>query len=140
MIFFNSFIKNKKSISVNWADKMKRKDNFSFFKLDEITVFLVGVVVFYIYTNFKFIFIVLVLMWYWFKIRYYEQSIIHKKRDIYNIQYDNAEGVDKKFADKKTAEDRKHIYYDIDQLKTQRQFLVDKFVIINLILLILLKS
>ena len=119
---------------------MKRKDNFSFFKLDEITVFLVGVVVFYIYTNFKFIFIVLVLMWYWFKIRYYEQSIIHKKRDIYNIQYDNAEGVDKKFADKKTAEDRKHIYYDIDQLKTQRQFLVDKFVIINLILLILLKS
>jgi len=77
-------------------------------------------------------------MWYWFKIRYYEQLIVRKKRDIYNIQYDNAEGVSQTLAESKTAEDRRSMFYDLEQLEILRKFLVEKFVVINLILLIIL--
>jgi len=128
----------KKPISVNWADKMKKKDNFLFIQVDEIIIFLIGVIVFFYCSAFLFFFAISVLMWYWLKIRYYERLIVRKKKDIYNIQYDNAEGVDMRFAEKKTIADREPLYYDLEMLEIRRKFLVDIFVVINLVLLILL--
>ena len=117
---------------------MKKKNNISFLQVDEVIVFLVGVTVYLRFPSFLFIFVCAVLAWYWFKIRYYERLIVQKKRDIYNAQYDNAEGQNKTLAEGRTAEARRPMEYDLEQFETQRRFLVDKFVVVNLILLVLL--
>ena len=124
--------------SEKWSDKMKRKNDLPFIQMDEVAIFLAGVVVFFRFHDFLFIFIISVLIWYWFKIRYYERLVVRKKREIYNVQYDNAEGVTLEFAKGRTAADREPMNYDLEQFETQRKFLVDKFVVVNLILLILL--
>jgi hypothetical protein len=125
-------------MSEKWIDKIKKKDDFPLIQVDEIIIILTGFVVFFWFNHFLFVFAISVLIWHWFKIRYYEQLIVRKKRDIYNIQYNNADGVTLTFAEGKTAEDRKPMYYDLEQLETLRKFLVEKFVVINLVLLILL--
>lgn len=121
-----------------WAEKMKKKDNFLLIQADEVIIFLAGFIVFFWFNTFLFVFAISVLAWYWFKIRYYEQLIVRKRREIYNVQYDNAQGVTQAFADGKTAEDRRPMFYDLEQFETLRKFLIDKFVVINLVLLILL--
>lgn len=121
-----------------WIEKMKKKDDFPLVQADEIIILLVGFIVFFWCKTFLLIFTIAVLIWYWFKLRYYERLIVGKKREIYNVQYDNAQGVTMAFAEGRTAEDRKPMLYDLEQLETLRRFLIDKFVVINLVLLILL--
>lgn len=118
-----------------WTERMKKKDDLSLVSTDEIIIFFAGLIVFLFLKTFSQIFIISVLIWYWFKIRYYEQLIIRKRSEIYNIQYDNAQGVIQTFADGKTAEDRKPMLHDLEHFEIKRKFLVDKFVVISLILL-----
>jgi len=120
-------------VSETWAEKMKKKDNLPFLQKDEFVVFLAGIDVYFLFPTFLFFFVCAVLIWYWFKIRNYEQLIVQKKRDIYNIQYDNVEGQTKDFAEGRTAEARRPMEYELDQLETRRKFLVDKLVVVSLV-------
>lgn len=124
--------------SENWIEKMKKNDDLSLIQVDEIVFVIIGIIIFSCFSMFSFIFVILSLIWYWLKIRRYEQLIVRKKRDIYNVQFDNASGVTKEFAEGRTARDREPMNYDLEQFEIQRKFLVDKFVVINLILLVLL--
>ena len=121
-----------------WAEKMKKKDGLPFIQLDEILFVLAAVVVSLCFSQFLLVLVISTLAWYWLKIRYFERLIVRKKRDIYNVQLDHIEGVTLETALGRTASDRVPMDYDLEQLETMRKFLVDKFVVINLILLILL--
>lgn len=126
--------------SETWAEKMKKRDDVSFIQIDEMAVLAVGIIIYLYFQSLLFVFVCTVLILYWFKIRHYERLIVQKKRDIYNVQYDNAQGQTKDFAEGRTAEARRPMEYELDQLETRRKFLVEIFVVVNLILLVLLES
>lgn len=121
-------------------EKMKKRDSLDYITIDEAIVVILGCFVFACYAGYSTVFIIAVIAWYWIKIRYFERKIVQKKRDIYNVYYDNCNpGVSQGFLERKTAHDRKPMEYDLEQLNSKRKFLVDKFVILNLILLVLIQ-
>jgi hypothetical protein len=73
------------------------------------------------------------------KIRHYERKIIEKERDIYNVYYDKCRPVAQPIIDLETEKAREPLIYDLKQLENKRKFLVDKFVVINLILIVLIE-
>ena len=119
-------------------EKYKKKDKLNIISSDEILVFVMSIVVFIFFPAYRIIFIISIILWYWLKIRFYERKIIEKQREIYNVYYENIKPVSQGVIDKKTEKDRKPMRYDLEQLKNKRKFLVDKFIVLNLILILLI--
>lgn len=120
-------------------EKYKKKDKLDIISPDEVLVLLVGILVFTYFSVYRIIFIISVILWYWLKIRFYERKIIEKEREIYNVYYDNIRPVPQEFIDRKTEKDREPMRYDLKQLENKRKFLVDKFIVLNLILILLIE-
>ena len=87
----------------------------------------------------RILFILSVLAWYWLKVRYYERKIVEKTCDIYNAQYDGIEAIPQSSVDAQTEQAQKPLRYDLEQLESKRRSLVDKFVVLNLILVVLIE-
>ncbi len=125
-------------------EKLKKHDYLDFLPVDEVIILIVGFFVFVYFQNYEIFFIILIILWYWLKIRYYERKIIEKDRNIYNINYVNMKKEDglpvNQIQHEKLVEiDRKPMLYDLKQLENKRRFLVDKFVVLNLILVVLIE-
>jgi hypothetical protein len=119
--------------------KFKKNDSIQIINKVEVLVFTIGFIIFYYFDSLKVIYIMSVIISYWLWIRYYEKQIIEKKRDIYNVYYDNCEPVAQFVIDGRTARDRKPLEYDLEQLENKRKFLVDKFMVLNLIMVVLIE-
>ena len=127
-------------------EKFKKHDKLDYLPADEVIALVFGffVFIFAVFQPYKIFFIILVILWYWLKIRYYERKIIEKERDTYNINYarmEKEEGMPiSQTQHERLAEiDRKPMIYDLKQLENKRRFLVDKFVVLNLILIVLIE-
>jgi len=120
-------------------EKFKKHDNLEYLSIDEIIILLLGLLVFLIFQPYKIVFIIIVILWYWLKIRHYERKIIEKEREIYNVYYEKCRPVSQSVIDGETAQARKPLTYDLKQLENKRKFLVDKFVVLNLILIVLIE-
>lgn len=121
-------------------ENLKKRDTLEHLSIDEIVILLLGFLIFQFFGTYRVAFIILVILWYWLKIRHYERKIIEKEKEIYNIYYENVgPGVAQAFVDHKTEYDRKPMQYDLRQLENKRKFLVDKFVVLNLILIVLVE-
>jgi hypothetical protein len=120
-------------------EKFKKHDNLEYLSTDEIIILLLGLLVFLIFQPYKIVFIIVVILWYWLKIRHYERKIIEKEREIYNVYYEKCRPVTQSVIDGETAQARKPLAYDLKQLENRRKFLVDKFVVVNLILIVLIE-
>lgn len=120
-------------------EKFKKHDNLEYLSTDEIIILLLGLLVFLIFQPYKIVFIIIVILWYWLKIRHYERKIIEKEREIYNVYYEKCRPVSQSVIDGETAQARKPLTYDLKQLENKRKFLVDKFVVLNLILIVLIE-
>jgi len=119
-------------------EKYKKKDKFDIVTLDEFLVLAIAIIIFSYLPLCRILFIISVILWYWLKIRFYERKIIEKEREIYNVYYDNIRPASQDFIDRKTEKDREPMRYDLKQLENKRKFLVDKFVVLNLILILLI--
>jgi hypothetical protein len=120
-------------------DKKKKHDTLQYLSIDEIIVLFLGFLIFQCFQPYEVLFIIVVILWYWFKIRYYERKIIEKERDIYNVYYENCAPVSQSVIDGRTAVARKPLEYDLEQLENKRKFLTDKFIVVNLILVVLIE-
>jgi len=120
-------------------EKFKKHDTLKYVSLDEKAVLLIGLIIFLLFPIYRIIFIISIILWYWLKIRYYERKIIEREREIYNIYYENIGPASQDFIDRKTEKDREPMRYDLKQLENKRKFLVDKFVVLNLILIVLIE-
>lgn len=130
-------------------EKHKKQDRLDMVEGDEILILIIGIFTFgsleilqvnkSLFEEFKIIFIIGVILWYWLKIRHYEKKIIDKEKDIYNVYYDNIRPAPQELIDLRTEKERKPMIYDLKQLENKRKFLVDKFVVINLILIVLIE-
>jgi hypothetical protein len=120
-------------------EKFKKHDNLEYLSTDEIIILLLGLLVFLIFQPYKIVFIIIVILWYWLKIRHYERKIIEKEREIYNVYYEKCRPVSQSVIDGETAQARKPLTYDLKQLENKRKFLIDKFVVLNLILIVLIE-
>lgn len=120
-------------------EKQKKQDCLDFLPVDEAISLIIGffVFVFAVFEPYQMYFIISVILWYWLKIRYYERKIIEKEKDIYNVYYENCGHAPMEIINGKTEHDRKPMFYDLKQLENKRRFLVDKFVVLNLILIVL---
>ena len=119
-------------------EKFKKHDKLEPISIDEGIVLIIGLFILFFQT-YSIAFILLVIIWYWFKVRYYERKIIKKESDIYDVYYDNIKPEPQELIDLKTEMDRGPMRYDLKQLENRRKFLVDKFVVLNLILLVLIE-
>jgi len=140
---FDFFKKQPKKEESRW-EKCKKHDYLDYISIDEIVVALAGFFIFYRFQPYEVSFILGVIVWYWLKIRHFERKIIEKERDVWNVQYnihEKTEGmpVNQKQAESMIEGNRKPMMYDLDQLKNKRKFLVDIFVVINLILMVLIQ-
>lgn len=122
-------------------EEYKMKEHYKFISIDEIIIFIIGLSVFLIdkINNYELYFIGLVIIWYWLKIRSTESAIHKKKQTIYNIFYEKCRPVPMDTINKEVEKASKPLNYELEQLENKRKFLVDKFVIINLILIILIQ-
>ena len=120
-------------------EKFKKHDKLEPISIDEGIVLIIGLFIFIFFQTYRVAFILLVIIWYWFKVRYYERKIIKKESDIYDVYYDNIKPEPQELIDLKTEMDRGPMRYDLKQLENRRKFLVDKFVVLNLILLVLIE-
>jgi len=122
-------------------EKYKKKDETYLISTDEVLVFILGFFVFVFFPTYRIFFIISVVVWYWLKIRFYESKIIAKEKEIYNIYYENAANpyMSQSALEGKTEHDRKPMKYDLRQLENKRKFLVDKFIILNLVLILLIE-
>jgi hypothetical protein len=132
------FFKKQVGEKSKW-EKYKKHDSLDYISIDEIAVSLLGFFVFYKFQLYEISFILGVIAWYWLKIRYFERKIVEKERDIYNVYYDNCKPVSQQVIDGRTEQDRKPMEYDLKQLNNKRKFLIDKFVVLNLVLLVLIQ-
>lgn len=132
------FFKKQVEEKSKWK-KCKKHDSLDYVSVDEIAISLLGFFVFYKFQLYEISFILGVIAWYWLKIRHFERKIIEKERDIYNVYYDNCRPASQQYIDGKTAQDRKPMEYDLKQLNNKRKFLIDKFVVLNLVLLVLIQ-
>ncbi len=119
-------------------ERYKKKDKLDIISLDEIIAIVAGIIIFIFYPAYRIVFILLIILWYWLKIRVYERKIIEKEREIYNVYYDNIKPIAQYFIDARTEKDREPMRYDLKQLENKRKFLIDKFIVLNLILILLL--
>ena len=120
-------------------EKLKKHDKLGYLTIDEIIILLVGFSIFLFFQPYRVAYIIFVILWYWLKIRYYERKIIIKEREVYNVLYDNIEPIPQGLIEKRTEKDREPMKYDLKQLENNRKFLVDKFVVLNLILIVLIE-
>lgn len=120
-------------------EKHKKKEVYHLVTLDEFIASVLGVIIFTIpgLCEFRFIFILLVIVWYWLKLKYCESKIHRLKQTIYNVYYDNCRQIPQKLIDARTEKARQPMFYNLEQLEKEREFLVSKFVVINLVLAIL---
>ncbi|MDD5567439.1 MAG: hypothetical protein PHH01_04565 [Patescibacteria group bacterium] len=119
----------------------KMKEDYKLISVDEIVIFFIGVMIFAIeiLRPYRVYFIGLVILWYWLKIRHAETRVYKKRQEIYNVFYDKIRPVPQEIIEKETEKARKPLEYQLEQLEHQRKSLIDKFVIINLILVILIQ-
>ena len=134
---------NQKEKIGKW-EKNKKKNQLSIIDTDEILVLIIGVITFIYLSAYRITFIMLVILWYWMKIRFHEREIIKKQNEIYNIDYirqEKEEGmpVNQTVHEKFVEIERRPMKHDLKQLENKRGFLVDKFIILNLILVILIE-
>lgn len=120
-------------------EKYKKHDTLSYVSIDELIILIIGLIIFLLFEPYRIIFIIFIILWYWLKIRHYERKIIEKEREIYNVYYDKIRPVAQPIIDKETEQAREPLRYDLKQLENKRKFLVDKFVILNLILIVLIE-
>lgn len=124
-----------------YDQKMTKK--YWFVEVDEIILLLIGIIVFAFscLEKYQLYFIGVIIIWYWFKLRYYESKICKKRQILYNREIDCHYGQTglKSIAEGKLEADKKPILYELEQLEGKRKFLIDKFVVINLTLLILIE-
>ena len=122
-------------------EQFKKKEIYLFVSTDEILLVILGVVTFSLpaLETHKVYFIGLVILWYWLKLRMIERKIHKKKQEIYNVEYDKARPITQNRLDGEVRVARKPMYYDLEQLEFQRKALVDRFVVVNLILVILIQ-
>lgn len=122
-------------------ERFKKKEIYLFVLIDEILIAIFGAVIFLIPTleTYKVYFIGLVILWYWLKLRMIERKIHKKKQEIYNVEYDKIKPITQNRLDAEVLIARKPMNYDLEQLEFQRKALVDKFVIVNLIIVILIQ-
>lgn len=122
-------------------EKFKMKEKYWFISVDEILIFIIGILVFSInqINNYELYFIGLVIIWYWLKLRRTELKIHKKKQKVYNIYYDKCQPMTMERLNGEVKKAREPMYYELEQLETKRKFLVDKFVLVNLILVILVQ-
>jgi len=121
-------------------EKFKKHDDLDLLSCDEVAMLAIGVTIFGWFQKYGVLFILLIVIWYWLKIKYLERKIVQKEREIYNRLYENINpGISQGLLEKKTENDREPMRYDLRQLENRRKFLVDKFVILNLILVILIQ-
>lgn len=122
-------------------ETFKMQEKYSFISIYEVLLFLGGLEIFFFsfLEKFKFTFILGILLIYWFHIRYIESKIHEQKKEIYNIYYSNCKPIPQSIIDGKTERDRKPMLYKLEQLEQKRKFLIDKLIVVNLILIILLQ-
>ncbi|MBI4135360.1 hypothetical protein HY477_01350 [Candidatus Uhrbacteria bacterium] len=125
-------------------EKFKKHDTLQYVSIDEIIILLLGFLVFLNYLQYRIHFIIIVILWYWLKIRHYERKIIEEKKEIYNIHWrvnENLEGsgISAPTPEQKLEPEKISRLYDLEQLENKRKFLVDKFVVLNLILIVLIE-
>lgn len=127
--------------SEKW-EKHKKHESFGVVDLDEILVVLISTFIF-VFGSFynsrvlQILALIIVIIWYWIKIRYFEKKIVEKEDEIYNVYWENCRPIAQQIIDGRTEHDRVPLRHDLKQLENKRKFLVDKFVVINLIMLIL---
>lgn len=122
-------------------EKFKMKEKYRYISIDEIIIFIIGFLVFsfqYLHV-YRLYFVGLVILWYWLKIKHAETNVHKMNQKIYNVYYEKCRPVAQKFIDGETEQARKPLNYELDQLEYKRKCLVDKFVVINLILVILIQ-
>ena len=122
-------------------EQFKKKETYLSVSTDEILLIILGVTTFLLPAlgAYKVYFIGFVIIWYWLKLRMIERKIHKKKQEIYNVEYDKAQPITQDRLDAEIRIARKPMYYDLEQLEFQRKALVDKFVVVNLILVILIQ-
>ncbi len=122
-------------------ENLKMKERYLPISVSEIMLIVAGAIVFLLHnlSEYRLIFIIAVIGLYWLKIRLIETKIQNKKQEIYNVFYDKCKPVAMKVIEGKTRIARKPLEYEMDQLEFDRKCLVDKFVVINLILMILIQ-
>lgn len=121
-------------------EKKKRRDQMRRIDADEALIVAIGLNVFTSYPAFRIIFIMALVLWYWMKIRSVERSIVTRERDIYNEQFEQGKRMaPTEIIDLHTEHQRKPMRYDLKQLEHRRNFLVDKFVVVNLFVIILIQ-
>lgn len=127
---------------MNKWEKQKKKEKYYPIEIDEILVLIIGIMIFLIpcFSEYRFYFIIGVIVWYWGKVKYFEIKILKKNQEIYNVYYEQCQPIPQKVIDGQTEKARKPMYYDLQQLEKKREFLIGKFVVINLILMILIQS
>lgn len=122
-------------------EKFKMKERYWCITFDEIFILVVGILVFtvHFFQVYRLYFIGFVILWYWLKIRQAEARVHKIKQKIYNVYYEECGPVPRNVIDGRTEVARKPLNYELDQLEYKRKFLVDKFVVINLILVVLIQ-
>ncbi len=122
-------------------EQQKMKERYRSVSIDELVIFLIGVVVFAfnVFKHYQLFYIGLVIIWYWLKIRRVETKIYQKRQEIYNTYYDQIGYAPQEIIDKRTTKAREPMQYQLEQYEQQRKSLIDKFVVINLILVILIQ-
>jgi len=111
-----------------------------FFSEDEYLIFTLGLLIFIKLKQFEIVFILCVILWYWARVRYYEIKVIDKEDEIYQVYYNNlSRDVSQEYVDGKTEHDRKPLRHDLKQLENKRKFLIEKFMILNLVLIVLIE-
>ncbi len=119
-------------------EKKKKRDILDYIFWDEVVILIAGFNIFY-FQRYQISFIIFVILWYWLKIRHFERKIIEKEKEIYNVYFDNIRPAAQEFIDKQTEKDREPMRYDLKQLENRRKFLVDKFVVLNLVFVVLIE-
>lgn len=124
--------------------KFKKHDTLKYFSIDEILVLMSGISIFLKYHQYSIAFIISVVLWYWLKVRHYERKIIEEEREVYNIRWkvnENLEGrgITAPTSEQQLEPEKVSRLYNLKQLEYKRKFLVDKFVVLNLILIVLIE-
>ena len=118
------------------------KEKYRPISIDEFSLFIIGLFVFSIQNlqEYRLYFVGFIISCYWLKIRDAETKVHKMKQKIYNVYYKNLNrDVSQEYVDGKTKHDRKQFNYELDQLEYKRKCLVDKFVVVNLVLVVLIQ-
>lgn len=119
----------------------KFKKRYWFIAIDEVVIFILGIIIFYnsCFYNYRLYYIGFVILWYWMKIRHVESKIFKKEQEIYNVYFEKCKPIPQNFIDAQTRKARDPLNHELNQMKNQQKFLVEKFVVINLIVIVLIQ-